>query len=75
MTESSSQGARNLKRRLGNTLRIARPGVESSEILGRHRWVVERMLAWLSRYRLLAVRYERLADLYRALLMLGCALV
>ena len=31
--------------------RIARRGVESSERLGRHRWVVERTLAWLARYR------------------------
>ena len=28
--------------------------------LGRTRWVVERTLAWLHRYRRLAVRYERL---------------
>ena len=31
--------------------RIARWGVESSERLGRHRWVVEGTLAWLSRCR------------------------
>ena len=28
--------------------RIARKGKESSERLGRHRWVVERTLAWLA---------------------------
>jgi hypothetical protein len=28
-------------------IRIAHTGVESSENLGRHRWVVERTLAWL----------------------------
>jgi transposase len=40
-------------------IRIARKGVESSQRLGRHRWVVERTLAWLARYRRLTIRYER----------------
>ena len=44
--------------------RIARRGVESSQRLGRHRWVVERTHAWLSRMRRLAVRHERRADIY-----------
>ena len=55
--------------------RIARNGVESSERLGRHRWVVERTLAWLNRFRRLTIRYERRADLHRAFLDLGCALI
>src|SRR3712207_8336568 len=38
-------------RRRGITPRIARKGVESSERLGRYRWVVERTGAWLNRYR------------------------
>ena len=43
----------------GIKARIARRGIESSERLGRHRrWVVERTLAWLARYRRLSVRYE-----------------
>ena len=45
------------KRRIKS--RITRKGVESSERLGRYRWVVERTLAWLGRYRKLTVRYER----------------
>ncbi|MCA0268432.1 MAG: IS5/IS1182 family transposase, partial [Bacteroidetes bacterium] len=49
-------------------------GVESSERLGRHRWVVERTFAWLSRYRLW-VRDERRGELHEALVGLGCALV
>ena len=57
------------------TVRIARKGVDSSERLGRHRWVVERTLAWLSRFRRLTVRYERRADIHRAFLHLGCALI
>jgi IS5 family transposase len=59
----------------GITPRIARRGVESSERLGRHRWVVERTLAWLNRFRRLAVRYERRADIHLAFTTLGCALV
>lgn len=61
-------------RQRGITPRIARRGVESSERLGRHRWVVERTLAWLNRYRRLTVRYERQASSHRAFLTLGCAL-
>lgn len=55
--------------------RIARRGIESSEKLGRHRWVVERTFAWLSRMRRLRVRYERRADIHEAFLHLGCALI
>ena len=57
------------------TPRIARRGVETSEKLGRHRWVVERTLAWLNRFRRLAIRYERRADIHEAFVTLGCALI
>lgn len=40
------------------TPRIARRGIESSERLGRYRWIVERTLAWLARFRRLTIRYE-----------------
>lgn len=56
-------------------VRIARRGVESSEKLGRHRWVVERTLAWLSQMRRLRVRYERRDDIHEALVALGCGLI
>jgi transposase len=56
-------------------VRIARKGIESSKRLGRHRWVVERTLAWLAKYRRLTIRYERRADIHRAFLHLGCALI
>ncbi len=56
-------------------VRIARKGVDSSQRLGRHRWVVERTLAWLNRYRRLTVRYERRADIHQAFLTLGCCLI
>ena len=52
--------------RRGIVPRIARRGVDSRERLGRHRWVVERTLAWLDRFRRLAVRYERRADICEA---------
>jgi hypothetical protein len=37
--------------------------------------VVERTLAWLSRYRRLLARYERRADIHEALFRLGCTLI
>jgi transposase len=66
---------RRLRRRRGITPRIARRGVESTTRLGRHRWKVERSLAWLLANRRLTVRYERRADLLTAFLHLGCALI
>ena len=62
-------------RKRGIKARIARRGIESSEKLGRHRWVVERTLAWLARSRRLTVRYERRADIHEAFLHLGCSLI
>jgi IS5 family transposase len=62
-------------RRRGITPRIARRGVESSQRLGRHWYVVERSLAWLVGYRRLQVRYERCADILTAFLQLACALI
>lgn len=55
--------------------RIARRGIESSERLGRYRWVVERTLSWLNRFRRLKACYERRADIHQAFLSLGCALI
>jgi len=62
-------------RQRGIIPRIARRGIESSERLGRYRWVVERTLSWLNRFRRLKIRYERRADIHEAFLCLGCALV
>ncbi|WP_437113188.1 transposase [Streptomyces griseoviridis] len=39
-------------------VRIARKGIESSERLGRRRWVIERTMSWLTGYRRLNHRYE-----------------
>jgi len=62
-------------RKRGIKGRIARRGVDSSERLGRYRWVVERTLSWLNRFRRLKVRYERRDDIHQAFLELGCALI
>jgi IS5 family transposase len=62
-------------RRRGIRCRIARKGIDSSERLGRHRWVVERTLSWLSQFRRLTVRYERRADIHLAFLRLACVLI
>ncbi len=61
------------KRRI--KVRIARRGVESSERLGRHRWMVERTLSWFSRFRRLRVRYEVRADIFLAFTQLACCLI
>jgi IS5 family transposase len=54
-------------------IRIARKGVESSDKLGRHRWVVGRTLAWLEQFRRLTIRYERREHIHQAFHSLGCA--
>ncbi len=70
-----AEKCRKALRKRGIKSRIARKGVDSSERLGRHRWVVERTLAWLAKYRRLVVRYERRADIHEAFLHLGCSLI
>ena len=39
------------------------------------RWVVERTLSWLNRFRKLLVRFEKLRVSHGALLELACALI
>jgi Transposase DDE domain. len=70
-----SKANREALRKRGIIPRIARRGVESSQKLGRHRWVVERTFAWLNRFRRLAIRYERRLDIHHAFLRLGCAFI
>jgi transposase len=62
-------------RRRRITPRIARRGIDSSEKLGRHRWVAERTLAWFDRFRRLIIRYERRDDIHLGLTTLGAALI
>jgi transposase len=70
-----SSALRRALRARGVTSRIARRGIDSSERLGRHRWVAERTFAWLLGFRRLGVRYERRADLIQGLLHLACTLI
>ena len=55
--------------------RIARRGVESSERLGPHRWVVERTHAWLAGFGKLRIRFERQLGTHSALLRLACSVI
>ncbi|MEU9272457.1 transposase [Streptomyces sp. NPDC048251] len=57
------------------TPRIARRGLESSQRLGRHRWTVERTVAWLSGCRRLHRRYERKADHFLAFAGIAATLI
>ncbi|GAA2768303.1 hypothetical protein GCM10010103_73450 [Streptomyces paradoxus] len=49
-------------------------GLESSERLGRRRWVIEQTMSWLSGYRRLTHRYERSCRNYLAFLRLAAGL-
>jgi transposase len=57
----------------GIGVRIARKGIESAQRLGKHRWVIERTMAWLTGYRRLTLRYERKAEHFLAFLQLAAA--
>lgn len=62
-------------RRRGITARIARIGIESSQRLGQHRWVVERTVGWLLAFKRLALRYDRTAKTITALARLAVTLI
>jgi transposase len=55
--------------------RLARKGIESSQRLGRHRWVVERTVSWLVGCRRLHRRYERKAEHFLAFVGMAAALI
>ncbi|MFB7176077.1 IS5 family transposase [Streptomyces sp. NPDC056254] len=55
--------------------RIARKGIESSDRLGRHRWVVERTVSWLAGCRRLHRRYERKAEHFLAFASIAATLI
>jgi transposase len=48
---------------------------ENGSGLGRWRGVIERTFAWLNQFRRLRLRYEKGADMHKALLSLACALI
>jgi transposase len=70
-----SRANRAYLRRRGIRSRIARRGVESSVRLGRHRWKVERSLAWLSCWRRLQLRWDRDSGRWFAFVLLACVVV
>jgi len=70
-----SQRHRHALRRRGIIPVLAKRGTAHGSGLGRTRWVVERTLAWLHRYRRLHVRYERLVQVHHAFLQIGCILI
>lgn len=61
--------------RRGIASRIARRGIESSEKLGRHRWVVERTHGWFAGIGKLRIRFEKRLDIHEALLKLAAAII
>ncbi|KGH25471.1 transposase IS4 [Comamonas testosteroni] len=63
-----------LKRR-GIDNRIARRGIESSEKLDKHRWVVERTHEWFAGFDKLRNRFEMWLDIHEALLKLAAAII
>ena len=55
--------------------RIARRGIETSQRLGRHRWVVERTMSWLAGCRRLHRRYERKPEHFLAFTAITTSLI
>lgn len=54
---------------------IPQRGSPPAQGLGKHRWPVERALAWLKQYRRVGIRRDRRADIYNAFVTLACALI
>jgi transposase len=61
--------------RRGIKVRIARRGIEDKSKLGRHRWVVERTVSWLLRFKRLGLRYDRTEATLRPLLLLAISII
>lgn len=59
----------------GITPVLAKRNTKHGSGLGKTRWVVERTLAWLHRFRRLRVRYERRDDIHEAFMTIGCILI
>ena len=67
-------GLRAWVRGRGIAVRIGRRGIETGDRLGRHRWDIERTLAWLTGYRRLTLRYERNPSHFLAFLTLAATI-
>ena len=70
-----SKANREVLRKRGITPRIARRGIESSEKLGRHRWVIERTFAWLNRFRSILIRWTKKPANYLAMIHIACGVI
>jgi transposase len=70
-----SQPHRDALQRRGIKTELAKRRTPHGSGLGRTRWVVERTLAWLHRFRRLNLRYERRPCVHEAFLTLACALI
>lgn len=57
------------------TPRMASKGIESSERLGRHRWTIERTMAWLAGCRRRHRRYERKAEHFLVFTSVACIFI
>jgi len=60
---------------VGHVRRIGEEKLESRGEKTARRWVVERTIAWPSRFRSLLVRYEVKAENYRGLVRFACILI
>ena len=70
-----SQPHRDELRRRGVAASIARKRSTHGSGLGKVRWVVERTFGWLHHFRRLKMRFDRLALIHEALLLLGAVIV
>jgi transposase len=61
-------------RRQGTAVRIARKGIEPTERIGQHRWVIERTMSWLTGYHRLSIRYDHKGTHYLGFPTLAAAL-
>ena len=66
---------RDLLHSRGSQTQLAKRRTPHGSGLGRTRWVVERTLAWLHRFRRLNLRYERRDCVHTAFVLLKCSLI
>ncbi len=59
----------------GIKVRIARRGIEDKNKLGRVRWVVERTISWVLRFKRLGLRYDRTERTLAPLLTLAMVVI
>jgi transposase len=54
-----------------------RPATQDGRALRRyrHRWIIERTIAWLGNFRRLVVRYDRSLKIYQAFFHIACFMI